>query len=197
MASIATPGEILVTPTRRQVEAWEARLDIGWPTDPDELLEWQTDGHEPEHTLETLEVPAPPREFLVRLDHHVAHTRRLIPAAPVLVPWKCGESAPALAVCVLAEALDHHDHDAAIWLHDVLWDLLEWSTWPERDRRQAWRTFERDLRAQDRQRAKALDRIEQAAAAFVATLRADWCTFEPEDYLDTLHEWRRDWLASC
>lgn len=182
-----------MTPTRRQVEAWEARLEIGWPTDLDDLLEWQTEGHEPEYTLETLEVPVPPMAFLTRLDHYDTHTRRSIPASPVLTPWKRGESAPALVVCVLAEALERHDNASATWLHDILWDLLEWSTWPQREQRLAWRTFEKDLQAQDRQRAKALDRIEQAVAEFVATLRTDWRTFEPEDYLDTIRDWRRDW----
>lgn len=182
-----------MTPTRLQVEAWEARLDIGWPTDPEDLQQWQQEGHEPEHTLEALEVPVPPREFLSRLDHYMTHTRRSAPASPVLVSWKRGESAPALPVCLLAEALERHDHAAATWLHDVLWDLLEWSTWPEQEQRQAWRTFEKDLQAQNRQRAKALTRIEQAAADFVASLRADWRSFEPDDYLDTIRDWHRDW----
>ena len=182
--------------TRRQIEAWETRLEIGWPTNPNDLHEWQREGHQPEHTLKTLKVPAPPMEFLSRLDHYVIHIQRSVSASPVLTSWKRGESAPALAVCLVAEALDRHDNEAATWLHDVLWDLLDWSTWPELDQRQAWRTFKKDLRTQNRQRAKALARIEQAAADFVATLRADWRDFEPEDYLDTIRDWSRDWSHS-
>ena len=182
-------------PTRVQIQDWEARLDIGWPADSDELREWREQDVEPEHTLATLEVPSPPAEFIRRLEHHT-HGAKTIPALRrTVTAWQRAQPVAAIDVCITAHEIGRRDDDASLWLGDALWELLEWSTWPASDQRQALRTFKRDLRAQARQRTKALAEVENAIATFLDSLRADWRPFDPDDYLDSLRAWQHDWLA--
>ena len=183
-------------PTRKQRREWEARLEIGWPTDPEALREWQEEGIEPELTLDTLEVLSPPSQIITRLEHYAARSKRAIPdLETMLSTWQRNKPVPAVSVCIAADALIRHDNGAADWLGEMLWELLEWSTWPLREQLRARRDIKRELVSQTRKRTWAVKQIEKATEAFLEALRTDWRTLEPDDYLDSLNQWRQDWLA--